>query len=342
MNSPFIDAVGQLPPEDIIFGTTPAILEIRDRLRKIAATNVPVLLEGESGTGKDVIAKFIHRISPWRNGPFVKISCPAIPASLLESELFGYEKGAFTGANADKRGRVELASRGTLFLDEIAELDMSIQAKLLQVLQDGQFCRVGASADTKVETRIICATNRSLAAEVQAGRFRQDLIYRINVVSVQLPPLRQRAQDIPEVLNYLLRLYSERFNRRPQPISRDAVATLQAYPWPGNIRELENFVKRYVIIGAEAFNLFALEQLPKQDFAAQVYCAANGDGASLKTLTREAARQVERQVILRSLQANNWNRKHTARALKISYRALLYKMRDAGPALVRATAHDGD
>src|SRR4051812_38433845 len=177
-NSPLSQSLGHMPPAEIVFGRTKAMSDIRQRLEKIAAANVPVLVEGESGTGKDIISRLIHRNSPWERGPFVKITCPAIPATLLESELFGYEKGAFTGAYGTKPGRVEMAHRGTLFLDEISELDMGLQAKLLQLLQEGQFCRIGANEDKKVEVRVVCATNRHLDQEVEAGRFRQDLYYR--------------------------------------------------------------------------------------------------------------------------------------------------------------------
>src|SRR2546430_9322494 len=171
--------------------------ELRQRLDKVAGANVPVLIQGESGTGKDIVARMIHLLSPWNEGPFVKVNCPAIPGTLLESELFGYEKGSFTGAYGAKLGRVELAHGGTLFLDEIAELDPSLQAKLLQLLQDGQFSRIGAQADTIVKVRVVCATNRDLEEEIGLGNFRQDLFYRINVVNLQLPPLRERLMDIP-------------------------------------------------------------------------------------------------------------------------------------------------
>ena len=178
---------------------------VRQRIEKVASANVPVLIRGESGTGKEILAKLVHCLSPWEDGPFVKVNCPAIPGTLLESELFGYEKGAFTGAYGTKPGRIELAHRGTLFLDEIAELDPGLQAKLLQLLQDGQFCRIGAQEDTRVEVRVVCATNRELEKEIEAGSFRQDLFYRINVVSIRLPALRERRQDIPELMGYFLR-----------------------------------------------------------------------------------------------------------------------------------------
>src|SRR3954470_16898364 len=203
-----VQPLGEMPPEVIVFGRTEAMLAVHDRLKKLAAANVPVLIQGESGTGKDIIARMIHAASPWRTGPWVKVNCPAIPGTLLESELFGYEKGAFTGAYGVKPGRVEMAHRGTLFLDEISELDMSLQSKLLQLLQDGQFCRIGAQEDKKVEVRVVCATNRKLEHEIESGTFRQDLFYRINVVSLHLPPLRERRGDIDELAEYFLEYYN--------------------------------------------------------------------------------------------------------------------------------------
>src|SRR5881227_2327801 len=196
--SSLITSLGEIPPEAVIFGNSEIMQALRQRLDKVASANVPVLIQGESGTGKDIIARMIHGLSPWRNGPFVKVNCPAIPGTLLESELFGYEKGAFTGAYGSKPGRVELAHRGSLFLHEISELDMPLQSKLLQLLQDGQFCRIGAQADKKVEVRVVCATNRHLEHEIESGTFRQDLFYRINVVNLYLPPLRERRGDIED------------------------------------------------------------------------------------------------------------------------------------------------
>src|SRR6266403_6183425 len=186
-------SLGEIPPENIIFGHSEPMQAVRSQLAKVAAANVPVLIHGESGTGKDIIARMIHGLSPWKSGPLVKVNCPAIPGTLIESELFGYERGAFTGAYGAKPGRVEMASRGTLFLDEIGELDMDLQAKLLQVLQDGQFCRIGSQEDKRLEARVVCATNRSLEEEIAAGTFRGDLYYRINVVNITLPPLRERT-----------------------------------------------------------------------------------------------------------------------------------------------------
>src|SRR3981081_1409974 len=194
-----VQPLGEFPPEAIIFGRTDAMHAVRDRLSKLAGANVPVLIEGESGTGKDIIARMVHTNSPWRTGPWVKVNCPAIPGTLLESELFGYEKGAFTGAYGMKPGRVEMAHRGTLFLDEISELDLGLQSKLLQLLQDGQFCRIGAQENKKVEVRVVCATNRKLEQEIESGTFRADLFYRINVVNLRMTAVRERDFDIARV-----------------------------------------------------------------------------------------------------------------------------------------------
>jgi len=300
---------------------------LRSRMDKVASANVPVLINGESGTGKDIIARMIHGLSPWKSGPFVKVNCPAIPGTLLESELFGYEKGAFTGAYGSKPGRVELAHRGTLFLDEISELDLALQSKLLQLLQDGQFCRIGAQEDKKVEVRVVCATNRVLEQEIENGTFRQDLFYRINVVNLQLPPLRERRGDIESLAEYFLEYYNRKYNCRAHPLSAELIRRLQKYHWPGNIRELENLMKRYVILGSEDVISNDLMARNEQEFFSP---DINLDGPiSLKKLTRAATRELERKIILKVLQAHHWNRKQAARALSISYRALLYKIRDA-------------
>jgi two-component system response regulator AtoC len=332
--SSLVQSLGEIPPEAIVFGRSEAMQSLRERLDKVACANVPVLIQGESGTGKDIIARLIHSRSPWKTGPYVKVNCPAIPGTLLESELFGYEKGAFTGAYGSKPGRVEMAHRGTLFLDEISELDLGLQSKLLQLLQDGQFCRIGAQEDKRVEVRVVCATNRQLEVEIESGTFRQDLFYRINVVNLHMPALRERRGDIEDLVHYFLDYYNRKYNCRAKPISPDLMSVLQKYHWPGNIRELENMLKRYVILGNEdviSSDLVAREQ---EYFNPDI----NLDGPiSLKKLTRQAVRELERKVILKVLQANHWNRKQAARALCISYRALLYKIRDAGLPSNRST-----
>src|ERR1700741_1529581 len=325
--SSLVQSIGEIPPESIIFGHSEAMQALRARMDKVASANVPVLIQGESGTGKDIIARMIHACSPWKSGPYVKVNCPAIPGTLLESELFGYEKGAFTGAFGAKPGRVEMAHRGTLFLDEISELDSSLQSKLLQLLQDGQFCRIGAQEDKKVEVRVVCATNRKLEQEIENGTFRSDLFYRINVVNLHLPPLRERASDIPQLADYFLEYHNRKYNCRAKPLSAEMMTTLRKYHWPGNIRELENLIKRYVILGNE--EVISADLAPRNNDFFNTEIPVDGQ-ISLKKLTRQAVRELERKVILKVLQNHHWNRKQAARALSISYRALLYKIRDAG------------
>ena len=325
--SALIQPLGEMPPDSVIFGSTDAMRALRERLGKIAGANVPVLIQGESGTGKDIIARMIHTASPWKTGPWVKVNCPAIPGTLLESELFGYEKGAFTGAYGMKPGRVEMAHRGTLFLDEISELDMALQSKLLQLLQDGQFCRIGAQEDKKVEVRVVCATNRKLEEEIANGSFRADLFYRINVVNLHMPSLRERAADIPQMVSYFLEYYNRKFNSRALHPSAELMNAFKKYHWPGNVRELENLMKRYVILGTEESISGDLRPQEQDFFSADI----NVDGPiSLKKITRQAVHELERKIILKVLQHHHWNRKQAARALNISYRALLYKIRDAG------------
>jgi two-component system response regulator AtoC len=315
----------QFPSEAVLFGSTAVMLGLRDSLRKIADTNIPVLIEGESGTGKEVIAKYIHQHSQWSNGPFVKVNCPAIPGTLVESELFGYEVGAFTGGA--KPGRVEMADCGTLFLDEISELALNLQSKLLQLLQDGQFCPIGAREDKKIEIRVVCATNRSLDREIANGRFRQDLFYRITGVIIPLPPLRERVADIPMLVDYFLGVYSARYQRSVPPLSAAAMKLLQAHGWPGNIRELENLTKRYVVLGAEEAITRDLKVSRPPAFELGLPLDSS---IPLKKVTQDAVRDLESKIILSTLQANQWNRKRAARALKISYRALLYKLKRSG------------
>lgn len=315
-----------LPPESIIYGESPAMQVIRHKVDKAASANVPVLLEGESGTGKDVLGRVIHLHSVWCPGPFVKVSCPAIPGTLLESELFGYEKGAFTGAYGAKPGRVEMADRGTLFLDEIGEMDLLLQAKLLQLLQDGRYCRIGARQDRRIEVRVICATNRNLAEEIKAGAFRQDLFYRINVLNIRVPPLRERISDLESLVEFFLHSCREAYGTAARPIPRGVIQKMKQYHWPGNIRELENLIRRYVILGSDSSVILdALLSRSDDEFDVAV------DGtSSLKEMTRRATRVLERRIISRTLEINGWNRKRAARALNISYRALLYKIKDAG------------
>jgi two-component system response regulator AtoC len=323
----FGDRGTNLPPANLIFGRSAAMLKARQKIDKVALSGVPILIQGDNGTGKGLLASFIHHNSPEPGAAFVKVNCAAIPGALLESELFGYEKGAFTGAHSAKPGRVELADGGTLFLDGINEIDMSLQAKLLQLLQDGQYYRIGGQEDRHVRVRLICATNRRLEVEIANGRFRQDLYYRINVVCIELPALRSRTDDIPDLVAYFLQIHKARHNMQARPLSASALQLLGKHSWPGNIRELENLIERYVILGSEdaifseLLNREHTQETPEIPVEGQIH---------LKKVTRQAVHDLERKIILSVLEANHWNRKRTASALKISYRALLYKISRAG------------
>ena len=320
-------AAQQLPPASVIFGQTAAMREVRQKLERVAGANLSILITGESGTGKDIIARLLHIYSPWAGGPFVKVNCPAIPGSLLESELFGYERGAFTGALGTKPGRVEMAHRGTLFLDEISELDPALQAKLLQLLQDGQFSRIGSQEDKRVEVRVVSATNRELQQEIDVGNFRHDLFYRIAAMIIHLPPLRERAIDIPMLCEYLLQYYNGKLNGRAPVLRPALLAKMQRHSWPGNIRQLENLIKRYVVMGTDDVIMSELLQPNDRD----TFPDLTFEGpVSLKKLTKQTVRNFEARIILSALHANNWNRKKAARAVGISYRALLYKLKDVG------------
>ena len=305
---------------------------VRQRTMKVRNTNVPVLLSGDGGTGKEVLARWIHKNSPNSSGEFVKVNCAAIPGTLLESELFGYEKGAFTGAQAAKPGRVELANNGTLFLDEIADLDMGLQSKLLHFLQDGRYSRIGGGEERLVNTRLICATNKDLQKEIDAGRFRADLYYRINVVQMNLPRLCERREDIPSLAEYFLTLYQQKYEKEAEPLNRDTLRYLQNLDWPGNIRELANDIARHVLMGAEA----NIRRAPAVRPTETRKYADSTASISLKQRAKDAVRERERNLILEALQANQWNRRRTAETLKISYRTLIYKIRDAGFATRRS------
>ena len=317
----------EIPSEHLIFGLSSAMQVVRQKVEKVAGTSVPILIQGDNGTGKSVLARYIHSRSLAPMGPFVNVNCAAIPGTLLESELFGYEKGAFTGAYASKPGRVELAHEGTLFLDGINEIDMGLQAKLLQLLQDNQFSRIGGQQEITVRARVICATNRPIEQEISAGRFRADLYYRINVLNVQLVPLRARGEDIAHLAEHFLQRHQRRHNTASNPISPALLRLLEKHPWPGNIRELENMIERYVILGSEEAVSAELLHWNRTHVAPEL--PAYGP-IHLKKITRQAVQDLERKIILSVLEANRWNRKRAASELKISYRALLYKIRQAG------------
>lgn len=313
-------------PLDIIFGRSEAMQGVRKMIDQVRGAKVSILVEGESGTGKEVIAREIHRRSPWSLRSFVKLSCPAIPGTLVESELFGYEKGSFTGAWQTKPGRVELADSGTLFLDEIGEMDLSLQAKLLHVLQDGQFSRIGGRTDCKVDFHLICATNRDLQQGIEAGTFRADLYYRLNVVNIRMPRLCDRREDIPDLAEYLLGLYSRKFGRKPPFFPVELMSLFYEYEWPGNIRELENYIKRYVILGNEEV---IIDQLANKMERCRTTAQFHDDGLSLSAYTKRILHEVERNRIRKVLEEQDWNRRRTAKILQISYRTLLYKIKKA-------------
>ena len=324
----------ELPPDEIIFGCSDAMRPVKAILERVANSNLPVLIHGANGTGKEVIAKLIHLRSPMRNGPFVKLSCAAIPGALLEAELFGYEKGAFTGAYSAKPGRIDAAHEGVLLLDEIAELGIDLQAKLLQLLQDGMYCRVGGQEQQKAAFRVICTTNRDLRHEISGGTFRHDLYYRIDGVSVRIPSLRERRDDIPLIANYLLEVYQQMFKTVVRPLSATLQRRLQQHSWPGNIRELENVMRRYTILGTSDAIAQQVDIRPRMSLEFEM--PTTGD-LSLKRLTKQALRDLETKIIVNVLEANGWSRRKTAAVLQISYRALLYKMHDAGISAPRPT-----
>jgi two-component system, NtrC family, response regulator AtoC len=316
-----VSSIHENIPEEGLFGSSEAMQRFRHRALKVAATDVPVLICGESGTGKGVLAEWLHARSQQHLGPFITVNCPAIPATLLESELFGYEQGAFTGAYNSKPGLVQFAQHGTLFLDEIAELPLSLQAKLLRLLQDGTYVRVGGYEERCAEARVVCATNRRLEREIQSGTFRQDLFYRINVVDIEIPPLRERPCDIPDLVNYFMERFVAHYHSEVRSISSNLMQLLVRHNWPGNIRELENLIKQYVIIGSE-------ETIANELLGPRMRSPIDSR-TSLKSIVREATRELERKIILDALYANNWNRAKAARVLGISYRALFYKIKDS-------------
>jgi len=317
----------ELPPDEVIFGQSEAMRPVRQMAEQLGEVDLPILIYGETGTGKEVLANYIHRRSARKAGTLVKIGCAAIPASLLEAELFGYEQGAFTGAYSSKPGLVEAADGGTLLLDDIAELDITLQAKLLQILQDGTFTRIGGQHEQKVDARVICITSRNLQDDIAEKRFRLDLFHRINGASFRVPELRERSEDIPGIADYLIELFTETFGTSAHPLSPAMCRRLQQYRWPGNVRELENVLRRYVILGTpEAI----AQDISRRSFAFPLTELPAHRHLPLKARTQQLVREVETQAILRVLQLNNWNRRKSAQVLNISYRALLYKIRSAG------------
>jgi DNA-binding NtrC family response regulator len=328
----------------MLFGTSPKMMEVKMTIEQVADSTATVLIRGESGTGKEVVARMIYAESSRRDKPFVKVNCAAIPHELLESELFGYEPGAFTGATRQKLGKFEQANGGTIFLDEISEMHPALQAKLLHVLQDHEFSRLGGKRDIQVDVRVLSATNKPLERAVEEGVFREDLFYRLNVVPIHIPPLRERREEIPVFLEYFLERYSQHYGKRHPMFSDYAVNRMMEYAWPGNIRELENLVKRYVIVGNEGQIIrelsthkpivsssgVAIVSSASSPASSPVQMAANGadlEMPSLLEIERRAAMQAAREAIERVMAQTRWNRRQAAKILKISYKALLNKLK---------------
>jgi len=325
-----------------IVGSSPQIKELFTLLRKVAPSPTNILLLGESGTGKELFANAAHRLSKRSEGPFIAVNCTAIPESLFESELFGHEKGAFTGAVTSRPGRCELADGGTLFLDEVGELPLAMQVKLLRTLQEREVQRVGGMHPISVDMRLIAATNADLESMVREGTFRQDLYYRLNVVPIELPPLRQRPIDIPDLIRFFIERFSERLNRPVTSIAHDAEMTMVRYHWPGNIRQLENIVERMILL-SEGTELH-LHDLPAEVRAGARDIEADVDTlkeqplpqGNLKDIVKLRAKQVERAIILEALEDEQWNVTHAAKRLGISRKGLQMKMKDYD---LRARAH---
>jgi two-component system, NtrC family, response regulator AtoC len=338
---------------DRVFENSPRMRVIKGMIDQVAGTDATVLVWGESGVGKELVARAVHYGSPRRERTFIKVNCAALPLELLESELFGYERGAFTGAHRRHPGKFELADGGSIFLDEIGEMPLPLQAKLLHVLQAGEFARLGGGHDIKVDVRVIASTNKDLERQVVLGAFREDLYYRLNVVNILVPPLRDRPEEIPIIAEYLWQKYTRQYNREGRSLSVDILARFQTHSWPGNVRELDNLVKRIVVLrnednvdqelvasdarsksrGPGGPTATELEPATREEAPPRTAAWMPGDG--LKDFSRRAAHDAEHRVIEQVLDDVRWNRMEAARRLKISYKALLYKIRMYGLAVVR-------
>ena len=310
-----------------ILTTNPKLLKIKEIAKHVADTDVPVLITGESGVGKEVLARYVHAHSSRQDKPFVKVNCAALPNELLESELFGYDRGAFTGALNDKPGKFELADKGTLLLDEIGEMTPHLQAKLLHVLQDSEYTRLGGKRTIHVDARVLASTNINLEENVANGKFREDLYFRLNVIRVDIPPLRERREDIPVLCNYFLCRYRDRYKSTVDEISPSLMDSFLRYDWPGNVRQLENAVKRYLILPDMNMNLSELKEQTQSTTSVPVPVKPKEDNMSLKDVGTRAAEQAEKELVLRVLEETSWNRKQAARRLNICYKALLNKLK---------------
>src|SRR6266576_507125 len=338
----YVGEVEELCDDVFFVAASPAMKKIRSQAALVANVDIPVLLLGESGTGKEVVARLIHKLSPRAHRMFLKVNCAPVPGDLLESELFGYVAGAFTGATHAKPGKFELCNKGTILLDEIGEMPPSLQAKLLHVLQDQQFSRLGSRNVIKVDVRILAATNINIPEAIANKRLREDLYYRLNAFTLSLPPLRERKEEVPILLKHFMSRMSERYARSPLPLSPMMMNACLEYSWPGNLRELSNFIKRYLILGDETLAIAELN--PKNDLngGRQLDPATKPPGTvetssgGLKSLARGAKDEAEAAAITQALEQTNWNRKQAAILLKISYKALLYKICQYGIAEARS------
>src|SRR4030095_16479125 len=322
---------------------SPKMLEARKSTAETARVDVTVLVTGETGSGKELVARAIHNCSNRQAWPFVKVNCAAMPRELLESELFGYERGAFTGAHKLKIGKFEAAHRGTIFLDEIGDLHPALQAKLLHVLQDGEFSRIGGKSTLSVDVRVLAATNQDLERAVAEGRFREDLYYRLNVIHVLVPPLRERVSEIPLLASYFVERYAKLYRREGFTIPAPVVERLLLHRYPGNVRELENLIKRMIVLDDPLLTRIPLPEIdgnggqshgPTPSLQATVPVPT----PSLKEIGRRALQAAEREAIASMLEQTGWNRVRAARAWRISYRALLYKIKQAGLDVERSSA----
>lgn len=307
-----------------------ALKRIAEQANQFAQVDVPVLCLGESGTGKEVIARLIHSLSPRANNMFLKVNCAALPADLLESELFGYEAGAFTGATRSKPGKFELCNGGTLMLDEVGEMPTSLQAKLLHVLQDGEFMRLGGRHQIKVDVRILAATNVDVQHAIRTKALREDLYYRLSAFIIRMPPLRERREDIAPILRHYINLYADTYNLPPVLLSENFMNVCLRYGWPGNVRELENLAKRVVILRDETLVLSELQMEPARNQELELVASTNERTDDLKSLVRGLKADAEIDAIRQALDDTRWNRKEAAKLLKISYKAMLYKVRQYG------------
>jgi len=323
------DEISSLVQTERIVGNSPAMQEVYKTVGKVAKADATVLITGESGTGKELVAEALHYNSNRRSGPIVKVSCAALPETLLEAELFGHEKGSFTGAMTQRRGRFEMADKGTIFLDEIGEMSLPMQTKLLRVLQERKIERVGSSLPIKVDIRIICATNKDLQRQVEQQKFRDDLFYRLNVINIHMPPLRDRKEDIPALVEHFLAKHRYSATAQPAAISEEALKRLMEYDWPGNVRELENVVERAVVLSRG--QIITSRELPFGDHEGDGHEEEGGDEVSVeKSFFKKSVAQFEKDLIMKALRDANGNRSKAAEMLGI-YRRLLYaKIKEYG------------